>query len=152
MTERTIGQLAHDAGVGVETIRYYQRIGLISKPQSAFNGWRRYPERTLRLLQYVRQGQQLGFSLRELQGLLDRSRTGAPRFCSAFRAAIEAKMAELDAEMARMQAHRAQLGDFVKACREREQSGRCPILDNLAERSAAVHDRPRTTGGPREHR
>lgn len=132
MTERTIGQLAHDAGVGIETIRYYQRIGLISKPQRAFNGWRRYPERTLQLLQYLRQGRQLGFSLRELGDLFSQSSTGAPRFCMAFRAAIEAKIAELDAEMERLRTHRAQLGDFAKSCRVHEHAGQCPMLKRLS--------------------
>lgn len=132
MTERTIGQLAHDAGVGIETIRYYQRIGLIAKPQRAFNGWRRYPERTLQLLHCLRLGRQLGFSLRELGELFGQSHIGAPRFCIAFRAAIDAKLAELDAEMERLRAHRAQLRGFAKSCREREQSGRCPMLERLA--------------------
>lgn len=132
MAERTIGQLAHDAGVGIETIRYYQRIGLISKPPRAFNGWRHYPERTFRLLQYVRQGQQCGFSLRELQNLLGQSPADAPRLCSAFRAAIEKKIAELDAEMARIRTHRSQLCNFVKACSEQQNSRRCPIVEDLA--------------------
>jgi DNA-binding transcriptional MerR regulator len=132
MTERTIGQLAHDAGVGIETIRYYQRIGLIAKPQRAFNGWRRYPERTLQLLHYLRQGRQLGFTLRELGDLFSQSDIGAPRFCMAFRAAIEAKVAELDSELERLQAHRAQLREFAKSCRQREQSERCPMLNRLA--------------------
>jgi DNA-binding transcriptional MerR regulator len=132
MTERTIGQLAHDAGVGIETIRYYQRIGLIAKPHRAFNGWRRYPERTLQLLHYLRQGRQLGFSLRELGDLFGQSDISAPRFCIAFRLAIDAKLAELDAEMERLQAHRAQLREFAKSCGEREQSGRCPMLERLA--------------------
>lgn len=132
MTERTIGQLAHDAGVGIETIRYYQRIGLLPKPQRTFNGWRRYPERTLQLLHYLRQGRQLGFSLRELGDLFNQSEAGAPKFCAAFRAAVEAKVAELDDELQRLQAHRAQLCEFAKSCREREGSGQCPMLDRLS--------------------
>jgi MerR family mercuric resistance operon transcriptional regulator len=132
MTERTIGQLAREAGVGIETIRYYQRIGLISKPQRMFNGWHRYPERTLQLLHYLRQGRQLGFTLRELGDLFSQSAAGPPRFCTAFRAAVEAKAAELDTEMERLQAQRAQLYDFAKSCRERERSGQCPLLDRLA--------------------
>ncbi|HEX5488291.1 MAG TPA: MerR family DNA-binding transcriptional regulator [Rhodanobacteraceae bacterium] len=132
MTERTIGQLAHEAGVGIETIRYYQRIGLIPKPQRTFNGWGRYPDRTLQLLHYLREGRQLGFTLRELGDLFSQSSAGAPRFCMAFRAAVETKVAELDIEMERLQAHRAQLCDFAKSCKEREHSGQCPMLDRLS--------------------
>lgn len=132
MTERTIGQLAHDAGVGVETIRYYQRIGLISKPGRTFNGWHRYPDRTLRLLQYVRQGRQLGFSLRDLNELLGGSHAEAPPSCSAFRAAIEAKIVELDAEIARMASRRAQLCELVKTCDGDEPQGACPAVESLS--------------------
>jgi DNA-binding transcriptional MerR regulator len=129
---KSIGQLAQDAGVGIGTIRYYQRIGLVPEPQRAFNGWHRYPERTSQLLRHLRQGRQLGFSLREVGHLFSHSSAGAPRFCAAFRAAIEAKIAELDAEMERLQSHRAQLRDFAKSCREREHSGQCPMLDRLS--------------------
>lgn len=131
MTERTIGQLAHDAGVGVETIRYYQRIGLIPKPARTFNGWHRYPERTLQLLQYVRQGRQLGFSLRELDRLLGPSRTGTPPSCSVFRAAIAAKIVELDAAIARMAARRAQLCELAETCDGDEPQDACPAVESL---------------------
>lgn len=132
MTERTIGQLAHDAGVGVETIRYYQRIGLIPKPARTFNGWHHYPERTLQLLRCVRQGRQLGFSLRELNRLLGPSRTGTPLACSAFRAAVAAKIVELDAAIARMAAHRAQLCELAETCDGDEPQGACPAVERLA--------------------
>lgn len=130
MSYRTIGQLAKAAGVGVETIRYYQRIGLLAKTESR-SGWRRYPERTLHHLNYIRQGQQLGFTLGELAALLSLTSEGPPRFCVAFRAAIEAKMGELDQRIAEMKSHRAQLAEFVVACKKRENSGLCPIVFNL---------------------
>lgn len=132
MGERTIGQLASDAGIGVETIRYYQRIGLIPRPHSAFNGWHHYPERTFQLLQYIRQGRQFGFSLRELQDLLVPAGTGAPASCTTFRVAIEAKIAEIDAEITRMRAQRAELCGFVKACESHRHAADCQIMKHLA--------------------
>ena len=91
MPNRTIGELAGEASVGVETVRYYERIGLIPRPETAFGGWRRYPEETLRRLHYIRQGQSLGFTLGQIADLLVMSRDGAPRFCVAFRSAIAEK-------------------------------------------------------------
>jgi MerR family mercuric resistance operon transcriptional regulator len=131
MPNRTIGELAGEAGVGVETIRYYERIGLIPKPRQMFRGWRRYPQETLRLLQYIRQGQSLGFSLLQIADLLAKTRDGAPRFCVSFRAAVEEKIAEIDQKIAALSQHRAQLQDFVVACRQREASNQCPILESL---------------------
>ncbi len=131
MTNRTIGELASEAGVGVETIRYYERIGLIPKPRQMLRGWRRYPQETLRLLQYIRQGQSLGFSLHQLADLLANTRDGAPRFCIAFRGAVEEKITELEEKIAALSQQRAQLQDFVVACKQREANNQCPILESL---------------------
>lgn len=131
MSNRTIGKVASECGVGVETIRYYERIGLIPRPKQALAGWRRYPDETLRRLQYIKQGQSLGFTLAQIAALLARTRDGAPRFCVSFRAAIAEKIAELDRKIAALSEHRSQLQDFVVACKQREASNQCPILDNL---------------------
>jgi len=131
MSNRTIGELAREAGVGVETIRYYERIGLMPKPKPTLRGWRRYPQETLRLLQYIRQGRSLGFSLRQIADLFTQTRAGAPRFCVAFRTAVEEKVAELDRKIAALSRHRVQLQEFIVACRQREASNQCPILESL---------------------
>ncbi len=140
MSNRTIGELAGEAGVGVETIRYYERIGLISRPETALGGWRRYPEETLRRLHYIRQGQSLGFTLGQIADLLVMSRDGTPRFCVAFRSAIAEKVSELDRKIADLSVHRAQLQEFMVACQQREASNQCPILDNL--RCTQTKDHP----------
>jgi MerR family mercuric resistance operon transcriptional regulator len=132
MTERTIGQLANDAGVGIETIRYYQRIGLISKPQRSFNGWRRYPDRTLRLLQSVRLGRQLGFSLSELRKLLAHAQKDSSNSCLVFRSAAEAKIAEIDSQMALLQARLDRLRGFIDTCRARQQANQCPMVEGCS--------------------
>ncbi|HET7922841.1 MAG TPA: MerR family transcriptional regulator, partial [Gammaproteobacteria bacterium] len=75
MPMRTIGQLASAANVGVETVRYYERIGLIAKPPSTQAGWRRYPDSTLQALRQIRRGRQLGFRLDELIGLFGSGHT-----------------------------------------------------------------------------
>jgi MerR family mercuric resistance operon transcriptional regulator len=66
----TIGELARQAGVGVETVRYYQRRNLISEPPRRTRGFREYTEETLRTLRFIRRAKGLGFTLKEIQQLL----------------------------------------------------------------------------------
>ena len=66
----TIGQLAAAAGVGVETIRYYQRLGILATPAKPFGGQRRYFDATLKQIAFIRRAQHLGFTLEEINGLM----------------------------------------------------------------------------------
>lgn len=76
----TIGEVAKRAGVSIETVRYYQRRGLLVEPPRPARGFRKYPLATLQLLQFIRRAKGLGFSLREIQKLLAlrQNRTAAP--------------------------------------------------------------------------
>lgn len=127
----TVGQLAKEAGVAIDTVRYYERIGLLQRPSAVGTRWRRYPEETLVKLRYLREGRDVGFSLRELRRLLDLSVGGAPRFCEAFDDALNSKMEAIEALIARLNAQRARLEDFSRDCRQRRQERRCPILERL---------------------
>src|SRR5215469_11362638 len=98
---RTIGQLAKDAGVPVDTVRYYERIGLLPRRSGAGTGWRRYPDEVLVRLRYVREGRAVGFTLRELGNLLHLTVAGAPRFCESFDAAVQKKICAIDQVMGR---------------------------------------------------
>ena len=131
---RTVGQLAKDAGVAVDTVRYYERIGLLPRRSGSGTGWRRYPEETLVRLRYLREGRAVGFTLREMAHLLRLTAAGAPRFCETFDAAVNAKINAIDQMMARLGAQRARLEEFSRGCRERRKEKRCPILDNLRPR------------------
>jgi DNA-binding transcriptional MerR regulator len=91
MALRTIGQLARDAGVAIDTVRYYERIGLLPGQAGARTRWRRYPDEILVRLRYVGVGRSIGFTLRELRHLLDLTVAGAPCFCETFDAAVNAK-------------------------------------------------------------
>lgn len=131
MALRTIGQLAKDAGVGVETIRYYERIGLLVRPDSARRGWRKYGDVALWTVRYIKQAQQLGFSLTELSALIRTSSRGTPVFCQSMRSAWVAKIELFDQEIARLTAQRSTLVEFIEDCRKRGERGKCPILENL---------------------
>ena len=133
---RTIGQLAKEAGVAVDTVRYYERIGLLPRRVGAGHGWRRYPEEMLIRMRYLREGRAVGFTLRELRKLLDLTLGGAPRFCERFDAAVNEKICAIDQMLVRLTAQRARLQEFSRDCRRRRKEQRCPILESLQSRSA----------------
>ena len=126
MTARTIGRLAREGGVGVETVRYYQRRGLLDTPERAdlYGGVRRYGEADLRRLRFIRSAQAAGFTLEQIAELLaldatdDRARA---------RELARARIAELDARIAEMTAARDSLRKLARECGGGT-AGPCPIL------------------------
>ena len=135
MGSRTIGQLAKAAGVAVDTVRYYERIGLLPRRGRAATGWRRYPEEILVRLQYVREGRAVGFTLGEIRNLLNLTVAGPPRFCETFDDAVNRKICAIDQAICRLTAQRARLEQFSRDCRQRRKEGRCPILESLGRAS-----------------
>ncbi|AWI74180.1 MerR family transcriptional regulator [Parazoarcus communis] len=125
----TIGALAKAAGVGVETVRYYQRRGLLAEPQQKRGAYRVYGERELARLRAVRRAQQLGFSLEEIDDLLalnedtDRDRA---------RALARSKIELLDARIRQMQEMRNALTELVGCCQRTDAPAPCPILRALS--------------------
>ena len=124
---RTIGELARDAGVHVETVRYYERRGLLKQPRRA-SGWRRYDEEALRALQFVKRAQELGFSLDEVSQLLSLRSSSSERTCNRVRVRAEAKLADIDAKIRDLTAIRATLEQLARACPNDGPAGQCPIL------------------------
>jgi MerR family mercuric resistance operon transcriptional regulator len=131
----TIAKLAKAGGVGVETVRYYQRRGLMAEPDrpagaSQGGGFRRYGEEDVRRLRFIRQAQTAGFTLEQIGELLaldaidDRSRA---------REMARARVVALDAEISRMEAARNALARLADDCGSGS-SGPCPILQAFEER------------------
>ncbi len=119
----TIGQLASAGDVGVETIRFYQRKGLIDTPERG-DGIRRYGAGDLRRLRFIRKAQAAGFTLEQIRELLELDSAGDRRRARDLaRARIEA----LDARIAELDRARESLRRLATEC-ERETSGPCPIL------------------------
>ena len=122
----TIGKLAAAAGVGVETIRFYQRKGLIEQP-TRDSGIRRYGSEDLRRLRFVRQAQTAGFTLAEIRELLALDASDdRPRARELARARIEA----LDAKIAELQQARDALSRLATQCGDGS-DGPCPILTSF---------------------
>ena len=120
----TIARLGAAAGVGVETVRYYQRRGLLAVPASA-GAVRRYGAEDLRRLRFIRRAQAAGFTLEEIGELLALDRTGDR---ARVRELAGERLAALDARIAELEASRAALERLRTACASGKK-GPCPILE-----------------------
>ncbi|MGW5263821.1 MerR family transcriptional regulator [Microbispora sp. NPDC004025] len=107
------GQVAEQAGVNVQTLRYYERRGLIAEPARSPGGHRAYPPETVTLLTVIKAAQRLGFTLEEVAELLDTGRRGHPT--PDLRARAQAKIAEVDAKIADLTTIRHALTQVVTA-------------------------------------
>lgn len=124
----TIGRLAKAAGVNVETVRYYQRRGLIGEPSKPPGGQRHYPAATVQRLGFIRRAQQLGFSLEEVKRLLELA--GGDR-CREARAMAGEKHAVLGARIVELARMRRELQRHMDACGKRRRGEPCPFLEAL---------------------
>lgn len=129
MSAMTIAGLAREGGVGVETVRFYQRCGLLGTPErptgaGTAGGVRRYDARDVRRLRFIRSAQAAGFTLEEIAELLQLDASG-DRVRAREMAAI--RIAELDRKIADMQTARAALARLAQEC-SRSDNGPCPIL------------------------
>lgn len=131
MAGLTIGEVAKRAGVSVETVRFYERQGLLQEPPRTAAGYRQYPEETVSRLRFVQRAKELGFSLREVEELISlRLDPDVP--CADVRARAEAKIADINARLCDLERMRGSLVALTEACAAGGSSQECPILDALA--------------------
>ena len=128
----TIGQLARQAGVHHETVRYYERRGLLPRPPRTRSGYRQFPPEVVRRVRFIKRAQGLGFTLEEIKGLLA-LRVHHPRGCGAVEREAQGVLARVAGRMEELERIRAVLVTLVKACQERRVTEECPILDALEE-------------------
>jgi MerR family copper efflux transcriptional regulator len=132
----TIGKLAKDAGVNLETVRYYERRGLLPKPpRSTSSGYRQFPEDAARRLRFIRRAQELGFSLTEIGELLS-LRVSRTSTSGTIRTRTEAKIADIDSKIRTLQSMKKSLQRLTKACDGCAPMADCPILDSLDREEA----------------
>jgi Hg(II)-responsive transcriptional regulator len=130
MASYTTGQLARVAGIGVETIRYYEREGLIAKPPRRTSGYRQYPENTLARLRFIRHAKALGFSLSDIKELFELRVTRAAT-CADIRKRAERKIADVRARIEMLREMERALARLAATCRGRGPASACPFLDAL---------------------
>lgn len=127
---RTIGRLAAEAGVNVETIRFYERRGLIQQPESPTSGWRRYGEEVLRRIRFIKRAQQLGFSLDDVAEMLALRGSRSEAQCGRTRSRAQAKIAEVEARVSDLCAMRKALEALVRSCGSLSPHA-CPLIEAL---------------------
>ena len=130
----TIGGIAKQADVHIETIRYYERRGLLPAPPRTEGGYRQYDAESVTRLRFIKEAQGLGFTLEEVQGLLA-LRVDKERSCAEVRAQAERKAADIEAKIHALQAMHDALQEMIAACAQGGPSGECPLLETL-ERNA----------------
>lgn len=133
----TIGELARQAGVNVETLRYYERRGLLPRPPRSTSGYRLYPQDTMRRVRFIKHAKGLGFSLKETSELL-MLRVHPDTTCGDVRRRAEDKIADIDAKIHILERMKTTLTQVVSVCHGRGPISECPILaalDHVEEES-----------------
>jgi MerR family mercuric resistance operon transcriptional regulator len=124
-------ELADRAGVNNQTLRYYERRGLLDTPPRTTGGYRDYPDAAVDLLHFVKRAQVLGFTLDEIEELLHLD-AGGPDSCTAARALAEARKADLEARIADLQRMQDSLAELVATCDQPRVDRRGPLLTGIA--------------------
>lgn len=135
MKSLTIGHLAKEAGVNLETVRYYERRGLLPKPPRSASGYRLFPTEAARRLRFIRRAQELGFSLKEIRELLS-LRVSRSTTSREIRARAEAKIAAVEAKIRTLESMKKTLRKLTNVCDGCAPLGECPILDSLDRENA----------------
>ena len=133
MSALTIGQVARRAGVGIETIRFYERAGLIADPPRRASGYRAYPPEVVARIDFIRRAKELGFTLKEVGELLE-LKVHPRRSCATVKKNAEAKIADIDQKVSLLRKMRRSLLALTKACDARTPTDECPILESLSHR------------------
>lgn len=130
MKPLTIGQIAERSGVGIETVRFYEREGLLAKPGRTEAGYRQYGEEVVARLRFIKRAKELGFSLREIGELLD-LRMDPDTTCEDVRERAKAKIGDIEEKIQTLLKMKAALVNVTKQCRGQGPTSECPILDAL---------------------
>jgi Cu(I)-responsive transcriptional regulator len=125
-----IGTVAMQSGVNVQTLRFYERQGLVAPPERSTGGYREYEPDTVQVVRFIRRAKELGFSLAEIRGLLDLRAMERPDRARVL-ALTSTKVADLDRRIAALQSLRRTLATLADTCRCTSREVRCPILDAL---------------------
>lgn len=133
MDKLTISALAKAAGVGVETVRYYQRRGLIAEPPRSCGAIRRYDKNDVERLRFIRAAKKLGFSLNEIGELLKLESDGS---CSDVKHLAQSKLDKIARQLDELQNMQKVLLELVSQCEASEAQISCPLISSLEQRSS----------------
>ncbi len=142
--ELKIGRLAKEAGVNIETIRYYERRHLLGPTSRLPSGYRLYNLEAQRRLQFIKSAQALGFTLHEIEELLDLQVSSKAR-CGDVQRKAEAKLKDVEAKVRDLQSLARSLRRLIRDCRAGQPTARCPILQSLEKTEKSVSNDTRKT-------
>jgi Hg(II)-responsive transcriptional regulator len=125
------GEVARRAAVNVETLRFYERRGILPEPPRRESGYREYPPETVDLIRFIKRAQELGFSLEEVRELLD-LRRGRRRATGKVPQLVKSKIAEIEHKIHDLEAMREALCGLLGACEKKGSRDSCPIIESLS--------------------
>ncbi|NOY85980.1 MAG: MerR family DNA-binding protein [Deltaproteobacteria bacterium] len=126
----TTGKVSKQTGVGVETVRFYEKSGLIDKPPRTESGYRQYPASTVIRIRFIKRAKELGFTLREIKELLN-LRLDPMTTCDDVRQVAEEKLRNVRAKIQSLQGIEKGLSELIGVCAVGGPDGECPILEAL---------------------
>jgi len=132
----TIGKVACSAGLAIDTVRYYEREGLLEKPARTASGYRHYTPEAVARLRFIRQAKELGFTLAEIRELLT-LKVAPGKSCADVKARTEAKIADVEQRIAQLDRMKRALAKLATACSGRGPTSDCPILEAMETRELA---------------
>lgn len=132
MAPLTIGEAARHAGVAVDTVRFYERRGLLPEPPRRPSGYRQYSPESVARLRFIRRAKTLGFSLVEIHDLLS-LQTDSPAACRQARDQAQRKLGEVEARLRDLEAIRRSLRRLIDRCEAQSFEPGCPLIAALAE-------------------
>ena len=135
MAALKIGQIATGAGVSVETVRFYEREGLLEQPARRLSGYREYSEEVVRKIRFIKRAQTLGFTLKGISGLLA-LKLDPRRSAREVKQAAEDLIAEITERIATLERMREVLKELTRACSGQGRTSECSILDALDQEVA----------------
>ncbi len=127
---RTRGALAREAGITAEAVRFYERRGLLKAPARNESGYRIYDDEALRRIRFIHRARELGFSLQEINELLQ-LRIRPSTNCGRVRASAQEKLSEIEKKIKDLNRMKRSLGKLVSACAQGSATSECPILDSM---------------------
>lgn len=128
----TIGKLASEAGVGIETIRYYEKKRVLPEPTRLPSGYRQYSYQTVQRIRFIKRAQSLGFTLKEISQLLSIA-DGETIDCEEVRGIALRKLSEIDGKLNHLRRLKEVLSDLAEKCAEKDNIKECPIIESLTK-------------------
>ena len=133
----SIGQVAAAANVKIETIRFYERRGLVPEPPRRASGYRAYPSDAVTRVRFIKRAQVLGFTLAEIGELLE-LRVDEETTCDQVRQQVEDKLVEVESKLRMLQEMHSALAAMAASCDQGGPDGECPVLATLLEQESQI--------------